>query len=245
VSPAHRDAWECAREVAQSLRPAGTWRQELADALELAVRPDAVGFFMCALGNVLDASMAMAPSRCEELGRRLVEEFFPRALRAGGLTPWAAFGSAPDAGDQEISRAVRRDLLEPLGFHGMIAKVLRAETGALVGWVTVFCRGDAEARASEIAEPLNEVCRIAGETVRRSLSIAASAGARPPQISAVMLSEREREVVRLAISGLSDLNIGQRLAISEGTVGRHMHSIFRKLGVTSRLELRDLLGRRD
>lgn len=127
----------------------------------------------------------------------------------------------------------------------MIAKFMRADNAAVVGWIAVFCRTSAKAREQEIEGPLGQVCRLAADTVRRSLSIAASAGARPPQLSTVMLSEREREVTLLAISGLSDVNISQRLAISEGTVGRHLHNIFRKLGVNSRLELRDLLGRRD
>ncbi len=240
MTPEVASAWDQARHIAAHPRSAETWRQDLAGALEQALRPDAVGVFMCVLGNVLDASVAMAPSSYQSLGEQLVNEFLPRALKAGALTPWAVFGSPADPNDQLISRSVHRELLTPSGFDGMIAKFMRADNGAAVGWITVFCRTPAEAREKEIEAPLGQVCRIAADTVRRSLSIAASAGARLPQSSTVMLSEREREVARLAITGLSDANISQRLAISEGTVGRHLHNIFRKLGVTSRSELRDL-----
>jgi len=245
VSTPLSDAWERALAIARNPQSAELWSRELAEALELALRPDAVGVFMCVLGNVLDASVVVAPSNCQPLGERLVEEFFPLALRAGALSPWSVFGSDLEAEHQHVSRIVRQKLLEPTGFQGMIAKFMRADNAAVVGWVTVFCRSEVQSRLRDVEEPLSQVCRGAAETVRRSLSIAAAAGARLPQLSPVMLSEREREVARLAISGLSDLNIGQRLAISEGTVGRHMHNIFRKLGATSRLELRDLLGCRD
>ena len=58
-------------------------------------------------------------------------------------------------------------------------------------------------------------------------------------------SKGEREVAHLAAGGLSDVNISTRLSISESIVGRHLHNIFRKLGVGSRLELNDLALTRD
>lgn len=73
---------------------ASAWRQELADALEQALRPDAVGVFMCVLGDVLDASVAMAPAAFQSIGKRLVDDFLPRALREGSLSPWSVAGSA-------------------------------------------------------------------------------------------------------------------------------------------------------
>lgn len=52
-----------------------------------------------------------------------------------------------------------------------------------------------------------------------------------------LLTPREMEVVRLLGSGLRNRQIGQTLAISEGTVKIHLHNIFNKLGVDSRLAL--------
>lgn len=50
------------------------------------------------------------------------------------------------------------------------------------------------------------------------------------------LSQRECEVLRLLGSAHSNRAIGAQLHIAEGTVKRHLNSIFRKLGATSRME---------
>jgi two-component system, NarL family, nitrate/nitrite response regulator NarL len=52
-----------------------------------------------------------------------------------------------------------------------------------------------------------------------------------------VLSSREIEVIRLVIGGLPNKKIGQKLYISEGTVKRHLHTIYKKLKVASRLSL--------
>ncbi len=52
-----------------------------------------------------------------------------------------------------------------------------------------------------------------------------------------LLSEREREVARLAASGESNLAIAQALNITERTVKAHLSSCFEKLEVTDRLQL--------
>lgn len=55
--------------------------------------------------------------------------------------------------------------------------------------------------------------------------------------AARLLSGREREIVRLAVSGLRNRAIADRLSISEGTVKVHMHNIYEKLDVNGRIEL--------
>lgn len=52
------------------------------------------------------------------------------------------------------------------------------------------------------------------------------------------LSEREKEVARLALEGKSNKQIAQELSISVGTVENHMTNIFRKLHIGSRKELK-------
>jgi DNA-binding NarL/FixJ family response regulator len=51
------------------------------------------------------------------------------------------------------------------------------------------------------------------------------------------LSARELEIVRMVVSGRSNKQIGDRLAISEGTVKVHLHHVYEKLNVKGRLEL--------
>ena len=51
-----------------------------------------------------------------------------------------------------------------------------------------------------------------------------------------MLSKREMEVLKLAATGMTNKDIGERLFISIRTVQAHLRSIFNKLGVGSRSE---------
>jgi len=52
-----------------------------------------------------------------------------------------------------------------------------------------------------------------------------------------VLTNREIEVVRLVATGLRNKQIADQLSITEGTVKIHLHTIFEKLGVSSRVEL--------
>ncbi|GAB2853132.1 LuxR family transcriptional regulator [Actinocorallia aurea] len=55
------------------------------------------------------------------------------------------------------------------------------------------------------------------------------------------LTSQQLEVARLAASGLSNKEIGERLFLSARTVSAHLYRIFPKLGITSRAALRDAL----
>ena len=50
------------------------------------------------------------------------------------------------------------------------------------------------------------------------------------------LSERERDVLKLAAAGMTNRGIGLQLSISDRTVQGHLASIYAKLGVSSRTE---------
>ena len=52
-----------------------------------------------------------------------------------------------------------------------------------------------------------------------------------------ILSPREIEIVRMVAGGLRNRELAQRLGVSEGTVKIHLHNIYKKLKVHSRLEL--------
>ena len=57
-----------------------------------------------------------------------------------------------------------------------------------------------------------------------------------PETRTNVLSEREMEVLKLAVSGKSNKDIAESLNISLRTIQAHMRSIFNKLGVGSRSE---------
>ncbi len=63
------------------------------------------------------------------------------------------------------------------------------------------------------------------------------AGAGPGPAGPGPLSEREVQVARLVAEGLSNLEIGRRLFISQATVARHVANIFLKLGLRGRAQL--------
>ncbi|MGH2956882.1 MAG: response regulator transcription factor, partial [Solirubrobacterales bacterium] len=51
------------------------------------------------------------------------------------------------------------------------------------------------------------------------------------------LSGRELEVARLVTDRLTNRQIAERLVLSEKTIERHLSRIFRKLGVSSRVDV--------
>ncbi|HKL25591.1 MAG TPA: response regulator transcription factor [Desulfuromonadales bacterium] len=54
---------------------------------------------------------------------------------------------------------------------------------------------------------------------------------------ATILTERETEIMCLVATGLSNLQIAEKLVLSLGTVKIHIHNIYSKLGVKNRVDL--------
>jgi ATP/maltotriose-dependent transcriptional regulator MalT len=82
---------------------------------------------------------------------------------------------------------------------------------------------------------------------RKARALAERCGsARTPALAAVEvplpISDREREVVLLAASGLSNREIAQRLVVSVRTVESHLYQASAKLGVAGREGLLEVLG---
>ncbi|MEU6132129.1 AAA family ATPase [Saccharopolyspora sp. NPDC047091] len=103
-----------------------------------------------------------------------------------------------------------------------------------------------EARAP-LAEALDTFRRLGADpwTARAEAELRASGGAEPaaPAPDALAgLSPQQQEIIRLAARGLTNREIGDRLYLSPRTVGSHLYRSFPKLGVSTRTQLRDLLG---
>ncbi|MER5737386.1 AAA family ATPase [Streptomyces sp. NPDC002262] len=56
------------------------------------------------------------------------------------------------------------------------------------------------------------------------------------------LTAQQRRIVRLAAQGLGNREIGEKLQLSPRTIGSHLYQVYPKLGVSSRHQLRDVLG---
>lgn len=218
--PTPADPWELAAQIAERPTDVAAWQRELAGAVAAAASPDAAAVSLCRLGNPAGATPVVAPLAQAPAGRRLVESLLPRVTAAGLEVAWA------------VSSATEL---------GMIGRFLTSEEGMVAGWIVLLTRAPAHQRLTEIRGPFERLCRAAQVAVRGALAMAAAMGARYSRVSPASLSAREMEVANLAAGGFSDLNIATRLAISEGTVGRHLHSIYRKLGIGSRMQLSELL----
>lgn len=78
-------------------------------------------------------------------------------------------------------------------------------------------------------------------TARTELRAAGVATGAPTPSSWSSLTAQERQIVRLAATGMSNREIGEALFLSPRTVGTHLHHAFPKLGVTTRGRLRDVV----
>ncbi len=101
----------------------------------------------------------------------------------------------------------------------------------------------------EIPEQIIEAVRgvARGETgwVSRKVAAKLSQILQKDQDGAADLTRRELDVLRLVVEAKTNGEIGMLLGISEKTVEKHLDTIFRKLGVASRVEAAVLAVRTD
>lgn len=129
--------------------------------------------------------------------------------------------------DHNLVRAVVADTLARHGIEVTVQAASAEEALALLGAMD----GDLPMPRKIAARVIREL--TAGEGRRRSSRRDDAAG----------LSAREEEVLDLVSAGLTDREIGERLAISPRTVGHHVGSILDKLGAPNRARGRARLGR--
>ena len=109
--------------------------------------------------------------------------------------------------------------------HGALGYVLKGSaTTDLVGAVRAVRAGQRFLSAPLADRALDAYARRAAET------------GRPPD-RYDLLTRREREVLQLAAQGLTNTEIGDRLAISPRTAETHRANLLRKLGLQSQTEL--------
>ena len=147
-----------------------------------------------------------------EIGLDIVKELF-KASSSSRIILLALLDEAP------INlRAVQEGVL------GIVLKTQSPEI--LIKAIQKVHAGEAWIERSMIANLLN------------GLTHAQQAIAQNPETEAIaQLSPREREVIQYIGQGLKNSQIAEQLSLSETTVRHHLTSIYRKLGVTDRLEL--------
>ncbi len=119
--------------------------------------------------------------------------------------------TAPD--EDELLEAIR------LGVYGVVLKEM--EPRLLVQCIRKVAAGEHWLEKRSVSLALEKLLKREAAT---------------SQIAKVLTS-REIEIVRMVAEGLRNKVIAERLYVSEGTIKVHLHNIFEKLKVNSRLQL--------
>jgi predicted ATPase/DNA-binding CsgD family transcriptional regulator len=149
------------------------------------------------------------------------------------------------------------ELLAAIDCHNgeRAARLLGAAAGArrTIGYIPLAAFADrqaavvAQARAS-VGDAAFDAARVEGEALPLDAAVAYARRGRGerrrPPIGWASLTPAEREVAALVAEGLDNPSIASRLFISPRTVNSHLGRIYRKLDVTSRVQLAGEVTRR-
>lgn len=135
---------------------------------------------------------------------------------------------------REILRRLPRTRVVMLSAHGQMPDVIDAVNAGAVGYV--LKADPPETLMTALAHAVNGAFYVAPALrVRLSAFTNAKAGANADVLNA--LSEREREIFRIAAECGTSSEIARELCISRKTVDCHLHKINRKLGLHDRAQL--------
>jgi DNA-binding CsgD family transcriptional regulator/GAF domain-containing protein len=168
-------------------------------------------------------------SELERLGRER------RHLRAALDTCEDAVMLTDAVGGSRYLNAAARSLLSRLGDDAPSLDDLLRRSGDEVGplvaetHIELHDGGDATLRCR--SAPLNEEPDVVVSVMHLEQDAPLA------KVVEASLTPRERDVARLAVQGLHDWEIGERLNLSPHTVKHHLKAIYRKLGVRSRVGL--------
>jgi DNA-binding NarL/FixJ family response regulator len=161
-------------------------------------------------------------------GLRLVESQRPDVV----LMDIALPGMDGIVATREILRRVPDARVIILSAHGQLHDVMDAIDAGAVGYVL---KGDSpETLAQALDHAARGVLYIAS---RLKACLSASHKARPTSDLLDILSEREREIFRLAADCRTSAEIAHELCLARKTVDSHLNKINRKLGLHTRAHL--------
>lgn len=151
--------------------------------------------------------------------------------RSQPLAAWAA------------TAALHHERLDGSGYHKGLTAPMLSPAARLLAAVNSYCaliesRPHRAARSPEqAAEEVRRQVRdgkLDGVAVDAVLAAAGHVVQRPRRAANTDLSERELDVLRLLVRGLSNRQMADQLVISQKTVGHHIQHIYNKIGVSTR-----------
>ena len=186
----------------------------------------------------------------ESLGRLLQTE--PDLFIAGSCGSATAALAVPDLAnfdlvllDYDLGEEQGTHFLERAGEHGFAGRVLLVTAGmndtAMIralhsGSSGIFLKHSPPSRLVEAIRKVAEGEMWLDAGVARSMIAAASAGG-APKTETQALTTRELAVLKGVFEGLTNKEIGARLAISESSVKAVLQQLFDKTGVRTRSQL--------
>jgi len=169
------------------------------------------------------------------------------ALAADGLTVVAAVSTAEDLAEACAARVPHVTTLDWKGSGAAALRVIAA-TMPQTRVVVLLRAGDARVvrealrAGADGVVAVSDVALLLG-TVVRSVALGQASVPRERRMSLARfaLSPRERDVVALASRGMRPATIAEQLSLAPSTVKRYLSSVYAKVGVSSREELRDVV----
>jgi pimeloyl-ACP methyl ester carboxylesterase/DNA-binding CsgD family transcriptional regulator len=156
------------------------------------------------------------------------------ALCRRSTSPAMAAALLESRASVDVTPLLRRVRVPTLVLHGRHDAVTPISEGRLLATEIPDARFvELDSRNHVLLEPEPAWLRFQ-EAVAEHTGVAAAPGADDAAFDA--LTAREREVLGLLCQGLSNAQIGQRLAISDKTVRNHLSNLFDKLGVWTRAQ---------
>jgi DNA-binding CsgD family transcriptional regulator len=230
-------------QLARGIAALGEGRHADAFANLMRLNDSADPAYQMALRCYVIAELTEAAVRCDQLGplEELLREFEIYAARtpSPALHIGLRHARAVLAPDDEAEKLFRAALdadpwpLERGRIHLAFGEWLRRQ------------RRPADSRPQlRAARETFEALGVTAWAERARNELRAAGEASPDQAADAVgeLTPHELTIARLAASGLTNREIGQQLYLSHRTVSTHLHRIFPKLGISSRGELRDVLG---
>ena len=196
------------------------------------------------------------PAKAAELLRRAADRCGARGLRTVELLALLdiarlGYATVDDAGRAAWAADRCQGPLLPLIADAVTAAAVR-DGGRLLAVATAFAERGFALPAAEFAALAADAGSAAGDQKSAAAAQALSArmrarvaGANTPLLQRALsvepLTRREREIAGRAASGASNADIAGQLHVSVRTVETHLQRVYRKLGVSSRQELGELL----